>query len=184
MNTLIIHPKDSSTNFLKPIYAPIQDKTVITGGVNKFQLRQLIKNHDRSILLGHGTPHGLLAVGQFSVVGSYIIDYSYCDLLSVGNENINIWCYANHFLKQNGLAGFSSDMFVSELCESFSLGFYEADIDLIHESNESFASIVSRNIQYPLHDLYRNVLHEYEFLAKNNPIAQFNLERLYLNSNH
>jgi len=184
MTTLIIHPQDPSTSFLSPIYESIQDKKVITGGVNKFQLRQLIKNHDRIIMLGHGTPYGLLAVGEFPIIGSYIIDYSYCDLLSVGNENIYIWCYANHFVKQHGLFGFSSDMFVSELGEATSLGLYDANINQINKSNESFASIVSRNIYQPLHVLYENVIQDYSILAKTNPIAKFNLERLYINSKH
>lgn len=184
MSVLILHPEDISTNFLKPLYAPIQDKTVITGGVNKMQLRQLIKEHDRVIMLGHGSPWGLLNVGRFPDVGSYVIDYSFCDLLSAQKENIFIWCHANLFVKQHGLAGFNSGMFISEVGEAFCLEFYVADGNLIKESNEGFASIVSRNIHRPLHNLYKNVLQEYSALARSNPIARFNSERLYLNSNH
>lgn len=185
MRHLIIHPKDQSTDFLKPIYATIQDKTVITGGVTKSELRKLIKSHERVIMLGHGSPWGLLAVGQFPPkVGSYIIDYSYCDLLSSKKENVFIWCFANQFVKRNGLNGFFSEMFISEFGESFNLGYYVADKNLITESNECFASSVSRNIHQPLDILHQNVIQEYGLLAKTNQIAKFNLERLYLNSNH
>ena len=183
MRHLIIHPKDTSTDFLKPIYAEIQIKTVITGGVTKYELRELIKNHDRVIMLGHGSPWGLLAVGQFPPkVGSYIIDYSYCDLLSSKKENIFIWCYADKFVKRNRLEGFYSGMFLSEYVEAFSYGFYISDRNLIKESNDCFASIVSQNIHLPLDILYENVLQVYKSLALTNQIAKFNLERLYLNS--
>lgn len=182
MSTLILHPKDQSTDFLKPIYATIQDKTVITGGVTKYELRKLIKSHERVIMLGHGTPHGLLTVGQFPDNGSYVIDYSYTDLLSTKTDNIYIWCHADLFLKNNQLMGFFSGMFISEFGEAFSLGYYVSDKNLITESNKSFASIVSKHIHQPLNVLFENVLQEYRILGETNPIAQFNLERLYLNS--
>jgi hypothetical protein len=154
-------------------------------GVTKYELRKLIENHDRVIMLGHGSPYGLLSVGQFPDIGSqHIIDYSYSDLLSVKKENIFIWCYADQFVKRNGLNGFFSEMFISEFGESFNLGYYVADRNLIKESNECFASSVSHNIHQPLDVLYENVLQEYGQLAKTNQIAKFNLERLYLNSNN
>jgi hypothetical protein len=76
MSVLIIHTKDSTTDFLKPIYAPIPSKTIVYGGVTKTELKELIPNNDRVIMLGHGTPWGLLSVGQFPSVGNYIDDYS------------------------------------------------------------------------------------------------------------
>lgn len=185
MRTLIVHPKDETTNFLKVLYEPISIKTVIRGGIGKNELRKLIKNHDRVIMLGHGSPWGLLSVGQFPPkVGSYIIDYSYSDLLSAKKENIFIWCHANQFVQRNGLNGFFSGMFLSELSEAFSWGYYISDSKLIEESNGLFADIVSRNIHQPVDVLYQNVIQEYSSVSKSNPIAKFNLERLYLNSNN
>ena len=64
MRKLIIHPKDKSTDFLKVIYAGRDDCTVITGGTFD-EVREAIKSHDHIIMMGHGTPQGLLAVGQF-----------------------------------------------------------------------------------------------------------------------
>jgi hypothetical protein len=184
MNTLIIHPKDLTTDFLKPIYASISNKTVIRGGINKDKLRQLIKKHDRVIMLGHGTPIGLLSVGQFPNSGAYIIDYSYSDLLSEKSENIFIWCHADQFVKRNRLEGFYSGMFISEFGEAFSWGFYVSDSKLIEESNGLFASTVSKYINEPLNILYKKVILDYYALSKSNPIAMFNLERLYHNSNN
>ena len=180
MCTLIIHPKDQSTNFLKPIYASISNKTVINGGISKSDLRKLIENHDRVLMLGHGTHMGLLSVGQFPDIGSYIIDYSYSDLLSDKKENIFIWCLADQFVQRHELNGFYSGMFISEVSEAFSLGYFVTNRNLIKESNECFASLVSRNIHLPLNVFYKNVIHEYGALAKTNLIAKFNLDRLFL----
>jgi hypothetical protein len=180
MSTLIIHPKDPSTNFLKPIYAPIQDKTVITGGISIQKLRTLIEVHEKIIMLGHGTPWGLLSVGQFPKVGNYVIDWSMVDLLSTKTDSIYIWCHADQFVKNNQLMGFFSGMFISEFGEAFSLGYYVSNRNLITESNDSFASCVSQNIHQPLIVMYGTVIQEYALMAKVNPIAQFNLERLYL----
>lgn len=180
MSTLILHPKDQSTDFLKPIYAPIKDKTVITGGIRKYKLRELIKKHDRVIMLGHGSAWGLLSVNQFVDAGSYIIDSSFSELLSAKSENIFIWCFADQFVKRHGLNGFFSGMFISEFSEAFSLGFYVSDRNLIKESNECFASTVSKYINEPLKIINQNILQEYCELAKTNPIAKFNLERLFL----
>jgi hypothetical protein len=184
MRTLVIHPKDKSTNFLIKIHELFSNKTVIRGGIGKNDLRELIKNHDRVIMLGHGTPWGLLSGGQFPKAGSYIIDNSFSEILSEKSENIFIWCYADQFVQRNGLEGFYSGMFVSEFGEAFSLGIYVADRNLIKESNDCFASIVSMNIHQPLQVIFKNVLQGYGILAKTNPIAKFNLERLFLNSNN
>jgi hypothetical protein len=66
MNKLVIHPKDKSTDFLKPIYHGRNDTTVITGGCTKEDVNTAIDEHDHIIILGHGTPQGLLAMNQFN----------------------------------------------------------------------------------------------------------------------
>lgn len=181
MRTLIVHPTDQSTNFLKPIYAPILDKTVVTGGVSKFELRELIKSHHRVIILGHGTRMGLLAVGQFPDAGFYIVDESLVDLLSEKADNIYIWCYASEFMSYNQLCGFGSGMFISELEEAFCLGFWDSNQNFIDESNNRFASVMSKFINHLSDELKENVIHEYAKVAETNPIAEFNVNRLFLN---
>lgn len=69
MNNLIIHPENSSTNFLKPIYARIKNKTIITCGIDKEELMKQIELHDRVIMLGHGSPIGLFSVNRFTNTG-------------------------------------------------------------------------------------------------------------------
>ena len=64
MKTLVIHPEDKSTDFLNPIYYG-RDWTVITEGT-KDEVRWAIDEHDHIIMMGHGTPQGLLSVGKFT----------------------------------------------------------------------------------------------------------------------
>ena len=63
---LVIHPfAFHPTRFLEPIYAKIPDKTVITGGKTKEEICELIRSHDRILMMGHGGEDGLLAMGRF-----------------------------------------------------------------------------------------------------------------------
>ena len=179
MKTLIIHPKDSTTTFLKHIYAPILNKTVVTGGIDKSELRELIYNHDRVIILGHGTPGGLMSVDQFPDAGSYIIDHSFSEILSTKKNTIYIWCNADEYVLLNNLEGFYSGMFISEVAEARTFGFWDVEKNTIDISNYEFARIVSEHINDQLEALYKNVLHQYSIIANKNPIARFNLDRLY-----
>lgn len=54
MKTLVIHPKDSSTDFLCPIYKDFKNKEVIRGGISKKDLLPIVHEHERIIMLGHG----------------------------------------------------------------------------------------------------------------------------------
>jgi hypothetical protein len=177
MKNLIIHPKDHTTQFLSPIYAPLKNKTVIDGGVRKSELRELIDVNERVIMLGHGSPYGLLSVGQFPDVGFHIVDVSIVNLLMGKPDNIYIWCHADQFVKRNGLTGLCSGMFVSEVEESICYGFDEIERDSIDESNNGFSSIVSKYINERMDVLYRNLMDEYGKLSQTNLIARF--MRLY-----
>ena len=180
MKTLIIHPEDNSTEFLSQIYAPIVNKTVITEEVSKSEIRKLIDSHDRVLMLGHGSPNGLLSIDMFPDAGSYIIDDSM--VLSLKNKTncLFIWCHANQFVQRHGLSGLYCGMFLSEMIELFYYGLDDIDSDWIDQSNERFASIVSKYLNEPMEILYQKLLIEYGFMARTNPIARFNLDRLYL----
>ena len=74
MKTLVIHPNDPTTTFLKEVYADLRNKTVITGGATTDQLLDLLCCHDRIMMMGHGSPQGLLSVEKFPGAGTYIIN--------------------------------------------------------------------------------------------------------------
>ena len=176
MKTLIIHPKDKSTNFLKTIYKDIKYKTIITGGCSYVDVIEEIKSHKRIIMCGHGTPNGLLSVGQF--LGTFIINSGSVPYL-MGKECVYIWCNSDKFVKENNLRGFYSGMFISEVGESIFCGFKGISQYQVSNSNYSFSEIVGKNINKPLNEVYENVKSEYGELCVSNPIVKYNHDRLY-----
>lgn len=180
MKTLIVHPEDKTTEFLTTIYTNLNNKTVIKGGVSKSEIRDLIEVHDRVLLLGHGSPYGLLSRGQFPDAGLYIVDLFMISALKEKSNCIYIWCYADQFLVEYGLTGLCTGMFISETSEAGYYGFRNIDRDLIDQSNERFSGIISKYIDEPMEIMYQKLLFEYGLLAITNVIAQFNLERLSL----
>ena len=182
MKTLIIHPKDPTTDVLKGIYSGINNKTVINSGIPKLDFRKLIESHHRIFMLGHGSPWGLLSMGQFPLTGPYIIDDFFVDELKEKTRNLYIWCHADQFVRRHELSGLNCGMFISEVVEAFIYGFEDIDWETIEKSNEIFVHIVSKYINEPMEVLYEKLIYEYGLLARNNPVAKFNLERLHLNS--
>ena len=128
MKTLIIHPEDSTTDFLSQIYAPLPNKTVIRGGITKSELPKLIESHDRVLMLGHGSPYGLISTDQFPEAGSYIIDDSMVLSLINKTNSVFIWCNANQFVDRHGLEGLNCGMFISEEGEAIYYGFNNAGV--------------------------------------------------------
>ena len=131
-------------------------------------------------MMGHGNGFGLMSVGQFPNSEYGIIDYSMVGELREKENSIYIWCDADFFLLLLNLNGLCCGMFFSELEECHRYGFKDCDVKWITESNNVFATIMSRHINEPNDELYQNLVYEYGLLAQRNPIAKFNHERLYL----
>ncbi len=182
MKTLVIHPKDSTTDFLKTCYAGLlKDTEVVTKDKTKQEISDLIESHERLIMMGHGSPNGLFSVRQFPLDGNYIIDYSLLGLLELKKDNVYIWCNADCFVKLHQLKGFFTGMFISEEQEAWYCGFSGIGQEAVDESNSEFCRIMAKYISESGKVIYENVKKEYALLAKTNPIAKFNLERLYCN---
>lgn len=98
MKTCVIHPKDSTTDFLSLIYEG-KDWTVITEDVSRKYLERSIKDHDRIIMLGHGDKNGMFGHDK------YIINSSASYYLK-SKEIVAIWCNADEFVKRYRLKGF------------------------------------------------------------------------------
>ncbi len=180
MKTLIIHPEDNSTEFLTEIYFNLQDKTVIQGGISKSEVNGLIESHERIIMLGHGAPFGLMNPKRFPGAGFFIIDDLTVSSLKNKSSCVYIWCHADQFVIRNGLFGLCSGMFISEMGEAELYGFQDIEQKMIDQSNQVFSSILSRHISEPLNVLYKSLMIEYEAVARDNPIARFNFQRLQL----
>lgn len=182
MKTLVVHPADPTTAFLSRIYAHLNDKTVVTGGISKSGLRNLIESHDKLLFLGHGSPYGLLSKEQFPDAGLYIIDISMAPALKKKSNCMFIWCYADQFVHRHGLSGLCTGMFISEASEADYWGFENIEQGLIDQSNDGFASIISKYLNEPLEVLYYKLIREYELLSLTNQVAKFNLDRLNFSS--
>jgi hypothetical protein len=185
MKTLIIHPKDDSTFFLDIVYKNIPDKTVVTGGVSKYEVMKLIESHDRVMMMGHGSPGGLFSVGQFTEMGSkyggYIIDQSTVPLLKEKDNSVFIWCNADRFVNTFGLKGFFSGMFISEVGEALYCGLPGTPQEMVDESNYGFCNIIAKYINEDKKMIHEKVTGEYGLIAEENPVALYNNMRLYVN---
>lgn len=178
--TLIIHPSDYSTDFLKPIYAGLSEATVVTQGT-KDEVEQLIEQHDQVIMLGHGSPWGLFSVGKFKTDNGYVIDNSLVHLLSQKQNNIYIWCNADKFVLRHQLKGFYSGMFISEVSEANYCGLPGTLQSVVDESNNYFATKLGEVLgKGSLRETYKHIKDSYRQLSESNSIAQYNNERLYL----
>jgi hypothetical protein len=177
MKTLIIHPSDRSTDFLKVIYNNIENKTVITNG-DKKDLKKLIKEHDRIMMMGHGCPVGLFSVGQFKNSQGLVIDSTFVELLET-KECVFIWCNANEFVKKHKLKGFYSGMFISEVGEADYFN-VKANKDTVEDSNMKFVNLFSQVTNRSLIDIAKHVITEYTRFGMMNDVAKYNSTRLYI----
>jgi len=170
MKTLVIHPRDETTNFLKEIYKDkdfdvIQNKVYSTGRLN-----YKIKKYDRIILLGHGMATGLISDSGL------IIDQENVEALR-GKTQISIWCYARQFIKAHNLKAFATNMFISEKKEADFLGI-NATENQIDYSNQLFARTVRENLHLPPYLMQREVLRIYR--CSYNPVIRYNYRQMVL----
>ena len=185
MKTLVIHPQDKSTEFLIPIYMNLKsfpdfdDVTIIRGEQTKDEVNQLIEEHDRIMMMGHGSPGGLFSIGQFGAQG-FIINYSTVPLLQ-DKECIFIWCNADRFVEANNLKGLYSGMFISEVGEANYCGLPGTPQDIVDESNNYFAKELGSVSERSLDEMYHHIKYTYGILTESNAVAEYNNNRLYLN---
>jgi hypothetical protein len=183
--TLVIHPVDPSTTFLDIVYKniPKEELTLIQSGT-KQEVRELIESHDRVMMMGHGSPQGLFAVGQFRDVNTfsgYVIDQSTVELLEQKDNSVFIWCNADQFVNRFDLKGFYTKMFISEVGEATYCGLPGMDQETVDESNYGFVNIISKYINESKENIYENVRNEYGIIANDNPVALYNYNRLCVN---
>ena len=187
MKTLVIHPQDKTTDFLVPIYMNLKsfpdfdDVIIVRGGMSKAEVNEQIKQHDRIMMMGHGSPSGLFSVGQFTGTYGHIIDRETVPLLRE-KECIYIWCNADRFVDAFNLKGLYSGMFISEVTEAVVCGLYGTKQEVVTESNDFFAHEFGLVSNKPLTEIYNIVKYSYDMLAESNPVAEYNSKRLYINS--
>jgi len=196
LKTLVIHPDDRSTDFLSAIYADLPNKTVVTGSSTPSEVRRMIQTHERVMMMGHGTPGGLMAVSQFpaddptpiySVVKdryyepkpAYIIDSETVAVLREKDNSVFIWCNADQFVNRFQLKGFYTGMFISEYGEASYCG-----VKTINGEVEFNNSLFARLMSDVAHE---NPATQYAYIKENfhiprSKVIEYNWNRMYLNS--
>ncbi len=163
--TLVIHPNDPTTDFLKIIYEN-RGFSEIHCDFEPNKLRALIQDHDRIILLGHGFHHGLL--NGYNT----IVDKTFVSLLKE-KELVGIWCFAKTFFELHGLAGFHTDMFISEKPEAMLMGVNATEQE-IEQSNVAFSKAVRNSLFHP--ECFERIKKSYGKLTS--AVVRYNLVRL------
>jgi hypothetical protein len=178
IKSLIIHPADESTDFLKSVYAHLKNATLITGLLNNQQISQALQKSDRPILLGHGIPTGLLSVNKFYDDSLTVVNGQHVKYLRGKEGAIYIWCHANIFVEKHQLNGFYTGMFISEMAEA-KYHEVEATEAQIEFSNFLFSETVGKSIHLSPHQLLHEVLKNYGAYRVENPVIDYNVQRLY-----
>lgn len=185
-NNLVIHPNDRTTDFLYPSYANIS-ATVLHSKADMYNLRENMKQHDRIIMMGHGTPNGLLMpVGSIKGVEEingdvkeytqHSINSSFVDILKT-KPIVAVWCNADRFVVPHDLHGFYTGMVVSEMCEADYCNVRGCDVDDLEESNRLFTIALTAAIDIPSPESV-NVFKEIYNNPKNQ-IMLYNRQRIY-----
>lgn len=175
MRTLVIHPADPTTDFLKEIYKNT-DWTILTKNqeLGKSKIRKSIIEHDRIVLLGHGNDYGLLGFKR------HIIDSQFVNFLRE-KDTVCIWCNADKFVEKYKLSGFYTGMIVSELDEAQMFINHKYTLQQIDESNELFSFCIARYINQSPQEMVGDVKSVYD--VDDNPIVKFNRENIYHRKN-
>ena len=179
MKTLVIHPEDKSTDFLRPIYANIKRKTVLSKNLSRDKLLAAVRSHDTIIMLGHGSSNGLFNVSDIGK-GIMVVGESLVEELR-GKQLIAIWCNANLFIERHSLPALYSGMFISEVSEARYCG-VQGDQAMVDESNSTFAVLLGNMLSETSMDLEKTfdmVLESYNELGEVNTVAKYNSDRWF-----
>lgn len=171
MKTLVVHPEDPTTDFLKDIYKGLSF-TIVNDELSEPDLLNKISSHDRVIFLGHGSNLGLLGWDRLVFHSDMVYALKNSPL------NIFIWCHASEFVRDYKLTGFYTGMFISELMEALFYGIVTND-KKINYSNKLFAGTLRSLICNYLHPKFLYLHLKDNYTSNSCPVIKFNQERLY-----
>lgn len=176
--TLVIHPNDPTTDCLSVIYEGKEDWEVIRNpNTSREEVEKAIRRADRVIMLGHGTPEGLLAGGARGRFDHYIIDDSFTRLLAE-KETYSIWCNSNAFFEDRGMKGFHTGMILSEVAEEyFILGGAPLNKDEMAENMKLFCGTCAKYIDLEPEEMKEKVLEEY---VGSDPVTMYNRDNIII----
>lgn len=167
---IVVHPKDQSTRFLHLIYENVEGVLFFDSISQREQILEAIKaapQEEYILLLGHGTPRGLL--------GGFIGDDD-AELLQDRPNLVGIWCYASTYAKKHHLKGFFSGMFISELYEA-DANDVTATLDEVDNVCWNFSGMFGDLLRagYPLEAIAADLMNNSNI---NSDLSRFNFSRL------
>ncbi len=171
MKILVIHPTDSSTDFLSKCYDGLNCTLVRDINISSNKILRLIREHDRIICLGHGTGEGLIRPS-----GGFILSSKHVEELRKDRDLIFIWCNANSFMEKYNLKGFGTGMIISEKNETDYCNIEGSDID-VENANLELVSALKTCIACDSRALYENVVVSFNWTL--NAITLFNSNNFY-----
>ena len=168
----VIHPQDSTTDFLRKIYECGEGVVCYTGKESRKQMTSILYHLPKGetiMMLGHGTDKGL-----FRLEGGEYCCYIGRSMAHSLRQHpvIGIWCHANLFAEAEGLHGFFTGMFISEMREAREYGIETTQEELDVE-NDRFATLLRKAIDegVPLGSLKEWLLWN---AAPASPLTRFN----------
>ena len=136
---LVIHPADTSTDFLQALYDGQEGIRLLRGNESRNQVNDILfhlPSREPVMLLGHGSDAGLFRK-QDGAYSLYIgRSMAYC---LRKHPVIGIWCHAYLFAEQLRLHGLFSGMIVSEMDEAREYAMKTSEEELERE-NQLFAT--------------------------------------------
>jgi hypothetical protein len=169
MKTLVIHPDDRSTDFLKEIYLGKGYDVITRWGISDQALTSMVETHDRIMMMGHGSPNGLIGFGHIFMNPKFI------KLLQT-KDTVCIWCNADKYVIPHNIRGFYTGMFISEVGEAKYFGI-KVGQEVINYSNELFAQEMRRCVNLGDPKLICEGIKS--VYVGDSPVFQFNNDRLY-----
>lgn len=179
-NTLVIHPKDLTTDCLAVIYEGRGWDVIRDPDTSPEEVWESIEKHSRIIMLGHGTSYGLLAghysrEGYFSRFHHFIVDQTHTELLKE-KQTFSIWCNSDQFFKRYGIKGLHTGMIISEVGEELAiLGKAPLNDEEMAKNMELFCGAFAKYIDLTPEECAKKVLEEY---VGDDPVTTYNRERI------
>ena len=177
-DTLVVHCADRSTDMLSQIYAGKNWDVLRDGNIDKNELHELIKSHDRIVCLGHGTSSGLINVqGGGSVIGS-----DEAPLLK-DKKLFVIWCNADAYFEKHGIGNgqFITGNMPSEVWECRAAGCGEISSQLMLENitywSKLCADVVEKALNGDAQGAVNYVRDKYIEKYGDHPVTIYNAER-------
>ena len=147
---LVIHPYDSSTDFLSEIY---KDKPNVTlfNEINDVNLDEAITaamdDKELTMFLGHGCPYGLFSINPRDDFDDMLLidEYDAKAYLSKRKNLFGMWCEASMFARAQKLSGLWSGMIISEVFEAAIMKIKTCQEEVTEEN-----LLLARNVRYCL----------------------------------